>query len=131
MKRLRLVDYLVCLFCFLSWNCRVIIHFITFLPFLRDLQCSSFISILTQFYVLFWNLHCFLPLALLVIYFNSYKWAKCLRTTLAGFFLGGIHWQWPWTLLRRDPRVLGGVLYSKVHSESNQASEAELFRERS
>ena len=33
-KRLRLVDYFVCLFCFLSWNCRVIIHnFITFLPF--------------------------------------------------------------------------------------------------
>ena len=33
MKRLRLVDYFVCLFCFLSRNCRVIIHnFITFLP---------------------------------------------------------------------------------------------------
>ena len=48
MKRLRLVDYFVCLFCFLSWNCRVIIHnFITFLPFPKDLQCSSFISILT------------------------------------------------------------------------------------
>ena len=48
MKRLRLVDYFVCLFCFLSWNCRVIIHnFITFLPFQKDLQCSSFISILT------------------------------------------------------------------------------------
>ena len=47
-KRLRLVDYFVCLFCFLSWNCRVIIHnFITFLPFPKDLQCSSFISILT------------------------------------------------------------------------------------
>ena len=48
MKRLRLVDHFFCLFCFLSWNCRVIIHnFITFLPFQRDLQCSSFISILT------------------------------------------------------------------------------------
>ena len=48
MKRLRLVDYFVCLFCFLSWNCRVIIHnFITFLLFPKDLQCSSFISILT------------------------------------------------------------------------------------
>ena len=48
MKRLRLVDYFLCLFFFLSWNCRVIIHnFITFLPFPKDLQCSSFISILT------------------------------------------------------------------------------------
>ena len=48
MKRLRLVDYFVCLFCFLSWNCRVIIHnFITFLSFSKDLQCSSFIFILT------------------------------------------------------------------------------------
>ena len=48
----------------------------------------------------------------LVIYFNSYQWAECLRTTLAGFFLGGVHWQWPWTLLRIDPRVLGDVLHS-------------------
>ena len=48
MKRLRLADYFVCLFCFLSWNCRIIIHnFITFHPFPKDLQCSSFISILT------------------------------------------------------------------------------------
>ena len=48
MKWLRLVDYFVCLFCFLNWNCRVIIHnFITFLPFPKQLQCSSFISILT------------------------------------------------------------------------------------
>ena len=48
MKQLKLVDYFVCLFCSLSWNCRVIIHnFITFLPFPKDLQCSSFISILT------------------------------------------------------------------------------------
>ena len=47
MKRLRLVDYFVCLFCFLSWNCRVIIHnFITFLPFPKDLWFFSFISIL-------------------------------------------------------------------------------------
>ena len=105
--------FFVCLFCFLNWNCRVIIHnFITFLPFPKDLQCSSFISILTQFYILFWNLHCFLPLVLLVIYFNTYQWAECLRTTLAGFFLGGVHWQWPWTLLRIDPRVLGDVLHS-------------------
>ena len=50
MKRLRLVDYFVCLFCFLSWNYRVIIHnFITFLPFPKDWQCFLFISILTQF----------------------------------------------------------------------------------
>ena len=63
-------------------------------------------------YILFWNLHCFLSLVLLVIYFNSYQWAECLRTTLAGFFLGGVHWQWPWTLLRIDPRVLGDVLHS-------------------
>ena len=48
MKRLRSVDYFVCLFCFLRWNCKVIIHnFISFLPFPKDLQCSSFISILT------------------------------------------------------------------------------------
>ena len=48
MKQLRLVDYFVGLFCFLSSNCRVIIHkFITFLPFPKDLQCSSLISILT------------------------------------------------------------------------------------
>ena len=47
-KRLRLVDYFACLFCFLRGNCRVIIHnFITFLLFPKDLQCSSFISILT------------------------------------------------------------------------------------
>ena len=33
MKRLGLADYFVCLFYFLSWNCRVVIHnFITFLP---------------------------------------------------------------------------------------------------
>ena len=38
MKRLRLVDYFVCLFCFLSLNCRVIIYnFITFLPFPKDI----------------------------------------------------------------------------------------------
>ena len=37
MKRWNLVDYFVCLFCFLSWNCRVIIHnFITFFPFRKD-----------------------------------------------------------------------------------------------
>ena len=48
MKRLRLVDYFVCLFRLLSWNCRVRIHnFSTFLPFPKYLQCSSFISILT------------------------------------------------------------------------------------
>ena len=47
MKRLRLVNYFFC-FCFLRWNCRVIIHsVITFLPFQKDLQCSSLISILT------------------------------------------------------------------------------------
>ena len=47
-KRLRLVDYFVYLFCFLSWNCRVITHnFIIFLPFPKDSQFSSFISILT------------------------------------------------------------------------------------
>ena len=113
MKRLRLADYFVCLFSFLSWNCRLIIrNFITFLSFPKDLQCSSFISILTQLYILFWNLHCFLPLVLLWVYFNTYQWAECLRTTLAAFFLGGVHWQWPWTLLRIDPRVLGDVLHS-------------------
>ena len=51
MKRLRLVDYFVwlfVLFCFLSWICRVIIHnFITFLPFPKGLQFSSFIFVLT------------------------------------------------------------------------------------
>ena len=47
-KRLRLVDYLVFFFCFLSWNCRVIVNnFITFLQFPKDLQFSSFISTLT------------------------------------------------------------------------------------
>ena len=41
MKRLRLVDYFVCLFCFLRWNCRVIIHnFIIFLPFPK--RCTMF-----------------------------------------------------------------------------------------
>ena len=40
--------YFFIIFCFLNWNCRVIIHnFITFLPFPKDLQCSSFVSILT------------------------------------------------------------------------------------
>ena len=48
MKRLRLLDYFVYLFCFFSWNCRVIIYnFITFFPFQKDLHFSSFISILT------------------------------------------------------------------------------------
>ena len=60
MKLLRLVDYFVCLFCLLSWNCRVTIHnSITFLLLPIDLHFSSFISILTWFYILFWNLHCF------------------------------------------------------------------------
>ena len=63
-----------------------------------------------------WTLQCFLLLVLLWIYFNrfysSYQGAECLRSTLAGFFLGGLHWQWPWTLLRIDPRVLGEVLHS-------------------
>ena len=113
MKRLRLADYFVCLFCFLSWNCRVLIHnFITFPLFPKDLHCSSFISILTWFYILFWNLYCFLPLDLLVVSFKTYQCAECLRTTLAGFFIGGVHWQWPWTLLRIDPRELGDVLHS-------------------
>ena len=117
MKQFWLVDYFVCLFRFLSWNCRVIIHnFITFLPFPKDWQCFSFISILTYFYMLFWNLHCFLPLVLLVIYFNSYQWGECLCTTLAGFFLGGVHWEWTWTLLRIDPRVLGDLLHSVMFS---------------
>ena len=112
-KRLRLVGYFVCLFRFLSWNYRVIIHnFITFLPGPKYSQCSSFIPLLTPFYILFWNLRCFLPIVLLVIYFNNYQWAECPRTTLAGFFLGGVHWQWPWTSLRIDSRVLGDVLYS-------------------
>ena len=75
MKRLRLVDYFVslfiCFFCFLGWNSRVTIHsFITFLPISKSLQFSSFISILTWFYILFWILHCFLPLVLSWIYFN-------------------------------------------------------------
>ena len=48
MKQFWLVDYFVCLFRFLSWNCRVIIHnFITFLKFPKDWQCFSFTSILT------------------------------------------------------------------------------------
>ena len=42
----------------------------------------------------------------------SYKSAECLRSTLVGFFLSGVHWQWPWTLLKIDPRVLGDVLHS-------------------
>ena len=37
---------------------------------------------------------------------------QCLRSTLAVSFLGWVHWQWPWTLLRIDPRVLREVLYS-------------------
>ena len=50
--RLRLVDYFVylfvCLFCFLSWNCRVTIHnFITFLLFPKGLQFCTCIAILT------------------------------------------------------------------------------------
>ena len=114
------VSRLFCLFV-LSWNCRPIMHnFITFLPFPKDLQCSSFISILTQFYILFWNLHCFLPLVLLWVYFSrffsSYQWAECLCSTLAGFFLGGVHWQWHWTLLRIDLRVLGDILHSVMFS---------------
>ena len=44
----RLFCLLVSLFCFLSWNYGVIIHsFITFLPFPKVLQFSSFISVLT------------------------------------------------------------------------------------
>ena len=40
--------YFYIILCFLNWNCRVIIHnFMTFLTFPKDLQCSSFISILT------------------------------------------------------------------------------------
>ena len=118
MKRLRFVDYFlclfVCLFCFLSWNCRVIINnFITFLSSTKDLQFSLFISIFTfyfEFYIFF------LPIILLLIYFNrffrNYQWAECFHSTLAGFFLDRVHWQWPWTLLRKVPRVLGDVLHS-------------------
>ena len=47
MKQFWLVDCFVCLFHFLSWNCRVIIHnFITFPRFPKDWQCFSFTSIL-------------------------------------------------------------------------------------
>ena len=101
---------------------------------------------------MFWILHCFFTTRLLWIYFNrfygSYHWAERLHSTLAGCFLGGVHWQWPWTLLRIDSRVLGEVLHSvmlpflflcnilklrsaEVHSESSRVSEGELFCERS
>ena len=51
MKRLRLVDYFVCLFCFLSWNCRVIIHnLITFLPFPKD-YISFHFNIILHFFL--------------------------------------------------------------------------------
>ena len=72
---------------------------------------------------------------------------ECVGSTLAGFFLGGVHWQWPCTLLRKDPRVLGDVVHSvmfpflflcniltksvEVYSEYSQASEAKLFHENS
>ena len=111
LNQIKVYFFIVC--CFLSWNFRVIIHnFITFRPFPKDLHCFLFISISIELYILFWNLHCFLQLVLLVIYFNSYGWEECLRTTLAGFSVGGVHWQWPWTLLRIDPRVLGDILHS-------------------
>ena len=49
MKWLTLAAYFV--FCFLHWNCRVIIHnFITFLSIPKDLQYSSFIFILTYLF---------------------------------------------------------------------------------
>ena len=47
MKRLRLVNYFVCLFCFFSWNHRLNIHnLILFIYFSRGLQFYSFIAIL-------------------------------------------------------------------------------------
>ena len=108
-------------FWFLSWNCRVIIHnLIAFLHFPKGLQFSSFISILTYFYISFWVLLFLLPLVLSFIYSNrfygNYQWAVCLRSTLAGFFLGKVHWQWTWILLRPNTKVFGDILHSLMFS---------------
>ena len=48
-----------------------------------------------------------------VLCFCGYQWAKCLCSTLA-LSLGGVPWQWPWTLLRINTRVLGDVLHTVI-----------------
>ena len=73
-------------------------------------------SLFLLLFLLFLLSFSLLPLVLLRIYFNrfysSYKSAECLRSTLAELFPDEVHWKWPWTLLRTDPRMLGDVLQS-------------------
>ena len=60
----------------------------------------------------------FIPLVLLWINFKR-SYASCQRaepfcSALAGFFLGGVQWQWSWTFLRTELRLLEKVLQSVI-----------------
>ena len=93
-----------CLFCFLSWNWKDLQFFFIYFYF------NIILHFILKFKLLFFTT------SFIIIYFDrfygSYQGAECLPSTFAGFFVGGVHWQWPWTLLRINPRVLGDILHS-------------------
>ena len=111
MKRLRLVNFFVCLF----------VLFIELKFYGNNSQLYCFSPVPKRFKILFicchFNiiLHFILNFTIFVAtrfssvysnrFYGSYQSVECIRSTSTGFFLGEVHWQWPWTLLRTDPRV--------------------------
>ena len=111
MKRLRLVNFFVCLF----------VLFIELKFYGNNSQLYCFSPVPKRFKILLicchFNiiLHFILNFTIFVAtrfssvysnrFYGSYQSVECIRSTSTGFFLGEVHWQWPWTLLRTDPRV--------------------------
>ena len=91
----------VCLLCLLSVSCRVIIHnLIAFLQFPKGWQFSSFIVILTYICISFRVLLCSFVTPFIMNLLSEILWHLMVSTmsSAAGFFLGGVHWQWHWIL---------------------------------